>query len=552
MAKKKFEDFEEVLDASEFVTNLLTQGTAEIDINLINPNPYQPRFDEEKPELTASIKAAYESILSSNDNDDSLVKPEDGLLQPITITLDPNNEGEYIITDGHCRLNSCKNLDHKTIKYNLVKTTLKELKLFALVGNLQRTDLLPLETALSIDSLLKDGAFESAEEVAAALGKTSSWVSKCRSILKLSDVIIENLQKDKSKIGLEILVDLQRIQCVATQEQLYFKYLMKDINGSDIRAAIKEEKRVKVPGTATSKSLNQKGTFEANVWFLSGLKILDKDEIVSKLEQNYKYKYSIKETKAFVRSIIEDEDGITFDFIATKENIKELKGKGLFDELSKKMLPNNIYTMIIDLSSKKGLFDKPTEEKEISQHIPKDTFNEKSTEYVKIKDISDITETLRNAVQSGYRIIKNKLKYGIDKDEILTLDNCYEKEIYNLLVEIEENKRKDIYIISYHQKKGSAGGGGYRVRAVNQDIALEEGKKHYTEEANDKNTIMWAEPLNRRNNAHISHGFGTQNDKGTYVTLVDGDFKGTVTIEECGEFVKTTNNKEYKVIIEEV
>jgi ParB/RepB/Spo0J family partition protein len=47
-------------------------------------------------------------------------------------------------------------------------------------------------------------------------------------------------------------------------------------------------------------------------------------------------------------------------------------------------------------------------------------------------------------------------------------------------------------------------------------------------------------------------GFGTVNDIGTYVAIIDGDFKGTFEFEEGGEFMKTTNNKEYRITIEEL
>lgn len=47
-------------------------------------------------------------------------------------------------------------------------------------------------------------------------------------------------------------------------------------------------------------------------------------------------------------------------------------------------------------------------------------------------------------------------------------------------------------------------------------------------------------------------GFGTVNHIGTYVGIIEGDFKGTFEFEEGGEFMKTTNNKEYKITIEEL
>jgi hypothetical protein len=47
-------------------------------------------------------------------------------------------------------------------------------------------------------------------------------------------------------------------------------------------------------------------------------------------------------------------------------------------------------------------------------------------------------------------------------------------------------------------------------------------------------------------------GFGTVNHIGTYVAIIDGDFKGTFEFEEGGEFMKTTNNKEYRITLEEI
>jgi len=336
MAKNKFEDFEEVLDASEFVTNLAAGGAAEIDINLINPNPYQPRFDEEKPELTASIHAAYESMWLSHNADDSLVKPEDGLLQPITITLDPNNEGEYIVTDGHCRLISCKNLDHKTIKYNLVKTSLRELELFALVGNLQRTDLTAFETALAVDNLLKNGFYASAGELAKALGKTAPWISKCRSVLKLSDFILDDIKKNKVKIGLEILVDLQRIEYVDMQEELYTKYKEGKITQSDIRKKIKDLKE-ELPGQTLKpvfKSSNKTLKLDFN-W--SGLddskqeqfehefknlfdELLDKFKMPSAKQSDIKY-IDILENEVYIEYL--DNESINISFSKAKELLGE-------------------------------------------------------------------------------------------------------------------------------------------------------------------------------------------------------------------------------------
>jgi ParB/RepB/Spo0J family partition protein len=144
--------------------------------------------------------------------------------------------------------------------------------------------------------------------------------------------------------------------------------------------------------------------------------------------------------------------------------------------------------------------------------------------------------------------------------------NPYEEIIYGLYKEIKELQCKEIYIISYqHKTKGVPHGGGYRVRALSRDEAIELGKEHYKDVAKDKKIVFTAETLIENENSILdfqkrkegsflnktSYGFGTVNDMGTFICAVDGDFEGTFTFREGGEFIEQTHNKEYKVTIED-
>lgn len=61
--------------------------------------------------------------------------------------------------------------------------------------------------------------------MAKALGKTPAFISKCKSVLKLPKEILEDLHDDKSKIGLEILIGIQRVKDDSTKISLYeFQY----------------------------------------------------------------------------------------------------------------------------------------------------------------------------------------------------------------------------------------------------------------------------------------------------------------------------------------
>lgn len=194
--------------------------------------------------------------------------------------------------------------------------------------------------------------------------------------------------------------------------------------------------------------------------------------------------------------------------------------------------------------------------------IPAHTFEQDGSQYQKITNIDEITTEIRSAVEKGYRLENGQLKFGKGEDEAFSLDNCYEKTIHDLLVEIEELKEKELYIVSYkHKKEKGSGGGGQRVRAVNHNDAVGQAKEHYSkfwkDSRNIKDYYFYAEPVRNYDSlvsfqSPVSYGFGTKEKNKTIMTLIDGDFKGTLQIEEGGEFVKPEKNKEYKVVVEEM
>lgn len=222
--KMNLSSLDKAVKSTELKTTITGIPATDIDISLLLPNPYQPRFDEEVEELKASIK-------------------ESGLITPIAAAL---IKGRYIVVGGHRRLKACRELGHKTIKCNLLENVNdKSLQTLAIVENLQRQDLHPIEVAIAVDNALNNGFTRS--ELVAALGKSESFISKCLSVLKLSGVILDDIQKTKTKIGLDILVELQRFDDEATQEDLYFRYKAGSITREFLRALlvsdVKKEKK---------------------------------------------------------------------------------------------------------------------------------------------------------------------------------------------------------------------------------------------------------------------------------------------------------------------
>ncbi len=268
----------EALQDETFVTELA--NTNIYDINSIYPNPHQPRFDENVEELKVSIQNAFEELKEQEPNS----KPEDGLLEPIIIS--PKDDGVgFVCVGGHRRLKACKELGHSTIKANCIKLNESQLLSFSIVENLQRVNLTALETAIAINRALDTKVFKSETHLAKALGKTPAFISKCKSVLKLPKEILEDLHDDKSKIGLEILVDLQRVKDDEKKIELYEKYKQGEIKQVEIRDAIKKDKN-KV------QKYKQSYNFEATGALLDEIQGL---KLAFELKENRWYKITIEE-----------------------------------------------------------------------------------------------------------------------------------------------------------------------------------------------------------------------------------------------------------------
>lgn len=137
-----------------------------LSVDSLIPNPDQPRttFDEE------ALKQLAESI------------KQYGVLQPLIVT--PHGKGKYAIVAGERRWRAAQIAGEKKVPA-IVRTT-KELERLeiALVENVQRVDLSPLEQALSIERLHQQFSM-TYEAIAKRLGKASSTVNNIVRLLQL-------------------------------------------------------------------------------------------------------------------------------------------------------------------------------------------------------------------------------------------------------------------------------------------------------------------------------------------------------------------------------
>ena len=145
-------------------------GVVAIPINQIATNPYQPRsnFSEENiGELAESIKNL-------------------GIVQPITVRKVENDKFQLIA--GERRLRASKKIGLKTIPSFIKNSNEEEMLEIALVENIQRKDLDPIEIALSIKRLIDELSLTQ-EQLSKKLGKKRSTISNYIRLLRLDPII---------------------------------------------------------------------------------------------------------------------------------------------------------------------------------------------------------------------------------------------------------------------------------------------------------------------------------------------------------------------------
>ncbi len=160
----------EVNSASDKNADKVVGSIIEIDLKLIEVNPFQPRtyFDEEAlNELAASIK-------------------ELGVIQPITVRK--LSENKFQLVSGERRFRASKLIGNTKIPAYIRIANDQEMLEMALVENIQRKNLDPIEVALSYQRLI-DEIKLTQEKLSVRVGKKRSTVTNYLRLLKLDPII---------------------------------------------------------------------------------------------------------------------------------------------------------------------------------------------------------------------------------------------------------------------------------------------------------------------------------------------------------------------------
>ena len=200
--------------------NLVVGNIIEIELEDIEVNPYQPRtyFDEESlRELAGSIK-------------------ELGVIQPITV----RKIGEiFQLVSGERRFRASKLIGNKSIPAYIRTANDQEMLEMALVENIQRKNLDPIEVALSYKRLI-DEIQLTQEELSIRVGKKRSTVTNYLRLLKLDPILQTGIRDGFISMGHGRA--LINIKSAADQLNIYEKILLDKLSVRQTEELVKSLK----------------------------------------------------------------------------------------------------------------------------------------------------------------------------------------------------------------------------------------------------------------------------------------------------------------------
>ncbi len=196
-------------------------SVSELPIGQVMPNPHQPRtsFDEQAlGELAQSIRRM-------------------GVIQPITVRRE--GEDKYLIISGERRYRASQAAGMETIPAYVREANDEQLLEMALVENIQREDLNPIEIALSLQRLVEECNLTQ-ESLAERVGKKRSTVANYIRLLKLPVQIQGALSSDL--IGMGHARALLSLTDVRKQIALAGRIIQKGLSVRQVEEAVKAKK----------------------------------------------------------------------------------------------------------------------------------------------------------------------------------------------------------------------------------------------------------------------------------------------------------------------
>ena len=268
---------------SEKKENIFEKKVDTLNIDLITNNPFQPRsnFNIEKINELASSIDKY------------------GIIQPITVKKTKN--GSYELISGERRLRASKILGLKKIPAYIKSNKKGESLEMALVENIQREDLDPIEVAISYKKLT-DNIGLTQSEISERVGKKRSTITNYIRLLKLDSIIqtgirdnfitmghgraLVNIEDHKFQIEIYKKIVSNKLSVRETEDLIRRKRIDKSIKiktKSSNYISFLKNKLKKLFSTSIKIKINKDGKGSINILFNSQKEL---DEIIKKIDEN--------------------------------------------------------------------------------------------------------------------------------------------------------------------------------------------------------------------------------------------------------------------------
>lgn len=234
----------------------------EVEIEKLRPNPDQPRtnFDAEAlQDLAGSINAH-------------------GLIQPIAVIEDPENEGAFVIVAGERRYRAYKLLGKETIPAIMTSGNPDEI---ALIENMQREDLSPIEEAEALAKLMERHKYKQ-EDLAKVIGKARTTVTELLNLNGLPEEIKSEC-RTSDIASKSLLIEIVRLG--KAEDQIKFWGDFKQGETKTVRSAREKKKGVEASEHVPKPKKVFSTTHQANVIVQSQTQCLTAKQVVSALEE---------------------------------------------------------------------------------------------------------------------------------------------------------------------------------------------------------------------------------------------------------------------------
>lgn len=217
----------------------------EINVDAIIPNPDQPRlhFNE------TAIEGLAESIKSV------------GLIEPIIVRKSKNDDTQYIVVAGERRLRAIKHLGELKIKGVVIEADEEKNFTIALIENIQRENLDPIEEAKAYRVLVSKFKLKQ-NEISARVGKERASVANTMRLLNLPEDIQEAVSEGTISTGhAKVLLSAKGNR----QIQLFDQIIEEGLSVRALETILKEEKAADTPEDTTPGEAAKKKKKDAHI-----------------------------------------------------------------------------------------------------------------------------------------------------------------------------------------------------------------------------------------------------------------------------------------------